>query len=445
MALEKVPPHNADAEMAVLGALLLSKDALDVVVQILRPYDFYKQANRLVYETVLTLSNEGVEVDVLTLANALQKNTQLEQAGGAAYLAQLSQSVPSSANAEYYAEIVKNEALRRHLIQVTQEISSQSYDNSIASRQLVEDAERKIFELSELRQTRQYKKASELVSSAMERIVELAKTKNPITGVPSGFRDLDAMTSGFHPGEFIIIAARPSIGKTTFALNIAAFQAVHKNVPVGFFTLEMPDLDLIDRILASEARVDSNRLRTGFLKPADLNSLKEVVDGLYEAPLFIDDTPNMKLLDLRAQARRMKSKSGIQILYVDYISLIGHENNNLPRHEQVADISRSLKALARELQIPVVALSQLTRITEDKKVPSLADLRESGSLEQDADVVLFLHRQRKTEQDAKENSNPNAIETELIIGKQRKGPVGTVKLVFLPMYTRFQDLDSTHE
>ncbi|NNM66386.1 MAG: replicative DNA helicase [Spirochaetales bacterium] len=445
MALEKVPPHNADAEMAVLGALLLSKDALDVVVQILRPYDFYKQANRLVYETVLTLSTEGVEVDVLTLANALQRTNQLEQAGGAAYLAQLSQSVPSSANAEYYAEIVKNEALRRHLIQVTQEISSQSYDNSIASRQLVEDAERRIFELSELRQTRQYKKASDLVSMAMERIIELAKTKNPITGVPSGFRDLDAMTSGFHPGEFIIIAARPSIGKTTFALNIAAFQAIHKNVPVGFFTLEMPDLDLIDRILASEARVDSNRLRTGFLKPADLNSLREAFDGLYEAPLFIDDTPNMKLLDLRAQARRMKSKSGIQILYVDYISLIGHENANLPRHEQVADISRSLKALARELQIPVVALSQLTRITEDKKVPSLADLRESGSLEQDADVVLFLHRQRKTEQDAKENANPNAIETELIIGKQRKGPVGTLRLVFLPMYTRFENFDSTHE
>ena len=442
---ERVPPQNLDAESAVLGAILLSRDILDVLLPVLKPQDFYKQSNRLIYETIIVMQGEGIQVDVLTLANALQKEGKLEAAGGAVYLAQLSQSVPSAANAEYYAEIVKSHAQRRRLIQVAQEISIQAYDESVPSRQTVEDAEKKIFELAEERQSRQFKKASELINVAMDRIIALSKTKEPITGVPSGFRDLDAMTAGFHPSEFIIIAARPSIGKTTFALNIAAYQALHKNVPVGFFTLEMPDLDLIDRILASEARLDSNKLRTGFLKTSDFSSLRDVLPLLFEANLYIDDTPNMKLLDLRAQARRMKAKHDIQILYVDYISLIGHENLNLPRHEQVADISRSLKSLARELQIPVVALSQLTRVTEDK-TPGLADLRESGSLEQDADVVLFLHRQRNTGSDgvAKPSGAEN-IETQLIIGKQRKGPVGTVKVLFMPSFTRFENLDSSHE
>ncbi len=442
---ERVPPQNLDAESAVLGAILLSREILDVILPILKPQDFYKQSNRLIYETIIVMQGEGIQVDVLTLANALQKEAKLEAAGGAVYLAQLSQSVPSAANAEYYAEIVKAQAQRRRLIQVAQEISIQAYDESIPSRQTVEDAEKKIFELAEERQTRQFKKASELINVAIDRIIALSKSKEPITGIPSGFRDLDNMTAGFHPSEFIIIAARPSIGKTTFALNIAAYQALHKDIPVGFFTLEMPDLDLIDRILASEARLDSNKLRTGFLKTSDLSSLHEVVPLLFDAPLFIDDTPNMKLLDLRAQARRMKSKHDIQILYVDYISLIGHENLNLPRHEQVADISRSLKSLARELQIPVVALSQLTRVTEDK-TPGLADLRESGSLEQDADVVLFLHRARNTGNDgvAKPSGAEN-IETQLIIGKQRKGPVGTVKVLFMPSFTRFENLISGHE
>jgi replicative DNA helicase len=225
---------------------------------------------------------------------------------------------------------------------------------------------------------------------------------------------------------------------------MAAYQAVVKKIPVGFLSLEMPDLDIVDRILASEARLDSSKIRNGFLRPSDLTSLRDVVPAIYEAPLYIDDSPNMKLLDLRAQARRMKSKNDIQILYVDYISLIGHENSNLPRHEQVADISRSLKALARELKIPVVALSQLTRITEEKKVPGLADLRESGSLEQDADVVLFLHRNRGTDRDTNE-VNHNIVPTDLIIGKQRKGPIGTVKLAFLPQFTRFENYDSGHD
>ncbi|NNM53811.1 MAG: replicative DNA helicase [Spirochaetales bacterium] len=442
---ERVPPQNLDAESAVLGAILLSRDILDVIVPILKPQDFYKQSNRLIYETIIVMQGEGIQVDVLTLANALQKEAKLEAAGGAVYLAQLSQSVPSAANAEYYAEIVKSHAQRRRLIQVAQEISIQAYDESIPSRQTVEDAEKKIFELAEERQTRQFRKASELINIAIDRIIALSKSKEPITGVPSGFRDLDNLTAGFHPSEFIIIAARPSIGKTTFALNIAAFQALHEHIPVGFFTLEMPDLDLIDRILASEARLDSNKLRTGFLKTSDLSSLHEVVPLLFDAPLYIDDTPNMKLLDLRAQARRMKSKHDIQILYVDYISLIGHENLNLPRHEQVADFSRSLKSLARELQIPVVALSQLTRVTEDK-TPGLADLRESGSLEQDADVVLFLHRPRNTGNDgvAKPSGSEN-IETQLIIGKQRKGPVGTVKVLFMPSFTRFENFDGSHQ
>ena len=441
---ERLPPQNLDAEAAVLGAILLSRETLDIILPVLKPQDFYKQANRLIYETVIVMQGEGVQVDVLTLANALQKENKLEAAGGAVYLAQLSQSVPSAANAEYYAEIVKSHAQRRRLIQVAQEISIQAFDESIPSRQTVEDAEKKIFELAEERQTKQFKKISELIGSAMDRIIALSKTKETVTGLSTGYRDLDYWTAGFHPSEFIIIAARPSIGKTTFALNLASYQALHKKIPVGFFTLEMPDLDLIDRILASEARLDSMKLRNGSLKTSDFSSLHDVLPLLYEANLFIDDTPNMKLLDLRAQARRMKSKHDIQILYVDYISLIGHENTNLPRHEQVADISRSLKALARELQIPVVALSQLTRVTEER-TPGLADLRESGSLEQDADVVLFLHRPRKTDTDVS-NKAPGYenIETQLIIGKQRKGSVGTIRLLFMPAYTRFENFDGEH-
>lgn len=442
MPKDKIMPHNTDSEAAVLGALLLSRDALDVVVQILRPDDFYHQSHRLIFETILGLQNNGVEVDVVTVLHSLQTQGRLEQTGGASYLAELSESIPSAANAEYYAENVKNCALRRHLIDVSQQIVVSAFEESSQSRQLLEEAEKKIFSLAEQRQSKNYKKAGELVSLSMERIITLSKTKNIVTGVPTGFIDLDTMTTGFHESEFVIIAARPSIGKTTFALNIAAHQAIHKKIPVGFFSLEMPDLDIIDRILASEAHLDSKKLRNGFLSLADLTSLRDVVPDLYEAPLYIDDTPNIKLFDLRAQARRMKSNQDIQILFVDYISLLGHENPYLPRHEQVADMSRSLKALARELKIPIVALSQLTRITEDKKIPSLADLRESGSLEQDADLVIFLHRQRRSEQDTKDAlSSSSAIETDLIIGKQRKGPVGTIKLTFLPQYTRFESFD----
>ncbi len=427
----------------MLGALLLSRDALDVVVQILRPQDFYKQSYRLIYESILSMQTEGQEVDVLTLSNALTRHGKLDLAGGPVALALLTESVPTAANAEYYAHMVKNAAVRRNLIEVSSRLILQSYEESTDSRILLEDAEKRIFELGEERTSRSYKKASELVTAAMERIIALSKSKDVVTGIPTGFKDLDQATTGFHEAEFIIIAARPSIGKTTLALNMAAHQAVTKKIPVGFLSLEMPDLDIVDRILASEARLDSSKIRNGFLRPADLTSLRDVVPAIYEAPLYIDDSPNMKLLDLRAQARRMKSKNDIQILYVDYISLIGHENMNIPRHEQVADISRSLKALARELKIPVVALSQLTRITEEK-APGLADLRESGSLEQDADVVLFLHRKRGTDRDAKD-SHQNSVETDLIIGKQRKGPIGTVKLMFLPQYTRFESFDGGHD
>ncbi len=444
MGKERVPPHNLDAESAVLGALLLSKEAIDVVVPILRANDFYKQAHRTIFEAILSMSTEGHEVDVLTLSNALSKAGRLDLVGGMSMLAQLTESVPSAANAEYYAQIVKNSAVRRNLIDVSSKLIVQSYEETIESRLLIEEAEKKIFELAEERTTHNYKKVGDIVSLSVERIIAHSKSKDFVTGVPTGFKDLDRDTTGFHESEFIIIAARPSIGKTTFALNLASYQAITKKIPVGFLSLEMPDLDLVDRILAAEARLDWSKIRNGFIRPADLTSIRDIIPQIYEAPLYIDDTPNMKLLDLRAQARRMKAKNDIQILYVDYISLIGHENPNMPRHEQVSDISRSLKALARELKIPVVALSQLSRATEEKKLPGLADLRESGSLEQDADVVLFLHRNRGTDRETKD-TNQVIIETDLIIGKQRKGPVGTIKLGFHAQQTKFVDFDGGHE
>ncbi|MDY7029291.1 MAG: replicative DNA helicase, partial [Spirochaetota bacterium] len=388
----KIPPHNVDAERATLGAVLLDGEVISTVLRYLRAHDFYVSAHQKIFKGILELFNRGETIDLISLADRLSAAGELEASGGTAYISALTNEVPTSANVEYYARIVQDRSVRRQLLKMSTTLVSSSYDEGMETRALIEEAEQKIFDITEGQHTDSYRGVHDIVAETIEAIEKLYHTKDSYTGVPSGFADLDNMTSGFQKSEFIIIGARPSVGKTALALTMAANMAIHRKVPVGFFTLEMSDMALMQRLLSSEARINSDKLRTGMLRPADFHNLTEAAGRIYEAPLFIDDTPNIKLLDLRAQARRMKSKEGIKVLFVDYIGLIEPESkNNVPRHEQVAEISRSLKSLARELEMPIICLSQVGRQSEGK-APSLADLRESGSIEQDADVVIFLHR-----------------------------------------------------
>ncbi len=438
---DKIPPHNEEAERATLGALLLSTDSdvLTTVIQYLREDDFYRIAHRKIYHAIIGLFERGESIDLITLAKELKSQGDMESVGGAAYISSLTSSVPSTANVEYYAKIVQEMSVRRRLIRISQEITADAFDEGSESRASIEEAERKIFEITDSQQKGSYVRARDIIGKTIEAIEKLYHTQNSYTGIPSGFDALDNMLSGFQKSELIIIGARPSVGKTALALSMAANISIRQNRPVGFFTLEMARMALMQRLVASEARIASHVIRTGMLQPVDFSNLTNAAGLIYEAPLYISDAPNMKLLDLRAQARRMKSHHNVEIIFIDYLTLISSENQDLPRHEQIAEISRSLKALARELDIPVVALSQVRRETEGK-VPTLADIRESGSIEQDADVVMFLHRERFSDQDSNDGKDRNEIETQLVIAKQRNGPVGTIKIAFMPQYTKFVPL-----
>jgi replicative DNA helicase len=436
---EKIPPHNDDAEKATLGALLLDEDAIATAIQYLRPGDFYSNANRRVYGAILNLFNQGRRADIITLVEELRRLGELDAAGGPAYVASLTNVVPTSANVDYYAKIVQDCALRRSLIRISNEVTVKSFDESLESRIILEETQQRIFDLTEDRQTLSFKSAREIIPKAIEIIEGLYHSNREYTGVPSGIDELDALTSGFQPSELIILGARPSVGKTALALTMAAFTSIVKKIPTAFFTLEMSDMALMQRLLSSEASIESNALRTGYLKKSDFNKLLEAAGKIYEAPLYIVDMPNMKLLDLRAQARRLRAQQKVEIIFIDYLTLIGSENYQLQRHEQIAEISRSLKSLARELNVPIVALSQVRREVEGKGRPGLADIRESGSIEQDADLVLFLHREREAGRGADAGA-AEGIPTELIIAKQRNGPVGTIEIVFLPRYAKFASL-----
>ncbi|MFW6312733.1 MAG: replicative DNA helicase [Spirochaetota bacterium] len=435
---DKVPPHNAEAELATLGAILLDPDALGRVLESLRPDDFYRAANGKIFSSVISLWERSEAIDLITLTDALRTQGDLDAVGGPAYVSTLTSSVPTSANVEYYAKIVRETSVRRRLLKAANEMIAEAMREGVESREIVEEAERRIFEISEGQQTSGYKQAREIVKQTVEAIEKLYRTREDYTGIPCGFPALDKMLSGFQNSEFIVIGARPSVGKTALALTMAANISIHRKIPTGFFSLEMSDMAIMQRLIASEARIGSQKIRTGMLRPADFKNLTDAAGAIYDAPLWISDTPSMRLLDLRAQARRMKSQLGIRIIFVDYISLINNEHSDLPRHEQIAEVSRSLKGLARELSIPVVALSQVTRDVEGKR-PTLASIRESGSIEQDADVVMFLHRNRG--EDSENPEHANNVETELIVAKQRNGPVGTVRIAFVPKYTRFESLD----
>ncbi len=426
---DAVPVHNEEAELATLGAILIDPEALPAVSHLLRAEDFYKTAHQKIYEALLSLFDRGQSVDLITLAEELKTQGTLEQCGGMAAISRLTSAVPTSANIEYYARIIQGASIRRSLNRISQEIMAQARDDTKEIRIILEEVERRIFEISDRQQTGTYYAAKEIVTRTFDAIERLSHSQGAYTGIPSGFAELDKLTNGFQNSEFIVIGARPSVGKTALALTIAANIAIRQRIPVGFFTLEMSSMAIMQRMLSMEARIDSQKLRSGMLRPSDFSRITEACSKIYEAPLFISDSSDLKLLDLRAQARRMKSHQDVKIVFIDYLTLITSENRDLPRHEQIAEVSRSLKSLARELDIPVVALSQVRRETEGKR-PALADLRESGSIEQDADVVIFLHTE-----------DMKAAEREVIIAKQRNGPIDDFKLTFLRDITRFEPFE----
>ncbi|MBN1697681.1 MAG: replicative DNA helicase [Spirochaetales bacterium] len=432
---DKIPPHNDEAEIATLGAILLDPDAISKVIPLVRAEDFYKTAHKKICQSIIELDSKSEAIDLITLTEDLKKKGELESCGGAAYISRLTSSVPTSANIEYYARIVQENSLRRTLSRISSEIISRSHDESLEVREIIEEAEKKIFELTDKQFSGSYMVAKDIINQTISAIEKHYHNKENYTGIPTGFKELDELTSGFQDSEFIVIGARPSVGKTALALSMAGNIALERKIPVGFFTLEMSSMALMQRLVSSEARLDSKKIRTGLLRPSDFHNLLQAAGRIYEAPLYIDDTPNLKLLDLRALARRMVAMEKVKIIFIDYITLITAESRDIPRHEQIAEISRSLKALARELKVPVVALSQVRRETEGKK-PTLADIRESGSIEQDADVVIFLHRERKGD----ESAEADGVQTDIDIAKQRNGPVGTIKLVFIPKYTKFENL-----
>ncbi len=430
---DKVPPHNSDAEQATLGALLLDWGAMSDVITMLRPDRFYSFQNQVIYNAMVSLFKQNVHGDTITLLDELTKAGKLEQAGGAAYIASLTDTVPTSANVAYYVNIVLDRATRRDLIRMSAELKASAFDETRDSRAILDDAEKKIFTLSDHNETTQIHEMKDVIATTIEIIDKRYKNNSELTGIPSGIAKLDTMTCGFQKSELIIIGARPSIGKTAFALSMMQTIAVEKNIPCGFFSLEMSYQSIGQRLLAQVARIPSGKLRSGMLSMADFQRLQDAAGKCFGAPLYIVDTPNMQLIDLRAMARRMRVNQNVQVIFIDYIGLITTEDPSAPVYESVSEISKSLKALSRELDIPIIALCQVSRDAEGNE-PNLAQLRGSGSIEQDADVVMFLHRDRKI----MDEKNP-VQEAKCIVAKQRNGATGEIPLMFFASFTKFEN------
>ena len=437
---DRTPPHDDELERATLGSLLEDAEAVAASVQQrLRPDDFYSRANQRIFEAVLSLDDKGLRPDIQTVVQELKQLGKLDEAGGASYVSSLTTVIPSSANIDYYAQMVKNYSLKRSLLKVASQIAVNAYDESMESRDVLEEVQRDIFKLTDDRQVFSSRRIGEVLKETIDIIDTVMKSKNPITGIPSGFDRLDQMTSGFQRDEFIIIGARPSVGKTALALNMAASMAFYKKIPTAFFSLEMSDIALVQRLISSEAAVQAQNLRSGFLSTGDYKKIIDIMGLIYEAPFHIVDIPNMKLSDLRNHARKQRSQQNVEIIFIDYLGLIAIDSS-APRYEQITEISRAIKSLARELHIPIVVLCQLNRDAQ-WEVPTLANLRDSGSIEQDADLVLFLNREQpkknKKEADNQPQVSSDLIPTDLIIAKQRNGPVGVVKLVLESRFAKF--------
>jgi replicative DNA helicase len=438
-SLYKIPPQNLEAEQSILGGILLENNAINSALEVLSKGDFYSEAHRKIFNVMVEISEKNEPVDLITLSNALRNKNLLDTIGGTAYLASLVDNVPSAANVANYAKIVKEKAILRGLIGSATEIITHCYETGSDVDQVLDQAEHSIFEISENKVRPSFYPIREIVKDSFRSIEDLYARKELITGVPTGFEKIDDLTSGLQNSELIIIAGRPSMGKTAFALNIAQFAAMEGQTTVAIFSLEMSKEQLAFRLLASEAKVDSQRLRKGFLGETDWPKLTTAAGRLSEAPLFIDDTPAITVLEMKAKSRRLKADKGLGLIVVDYIQLMRSGGYRDSREQEISEISRSLKALAKELKVPVIALSQLNRKVEDRtnRRPQMADLRESGAIEQDADVIAFIYRDEVYN---KSEDNPEKGIAEIIIGKQRNGPTGIVKLAFLEKFTSFENL-----
>lgn len=440
---DRVPPQNIEAEQAVLGAILLDSDAIVTAQEKIRAHDFYRSSHRLIFEAMVELAEEQEPIDLVTLTSLLRDKKQLEEVGGVQYLTELAHAVPTAANVDYYAQIIEEKSMLRRLIRTATEIVTEGFASEDSVGELISDAEKRIMEIANQRSTSGFIAIRDVLMEVFERVESLYNQKGTITGIPSGFADLDRMTSGFQRSDLIIVAARPSVGKTAFALNIAQNVSVRAKETVAIFSLEMSAAQLVQRILCAEANVDATRMRTGHLESEDWEKLTMAIGTLSDAQIYIDDSPAITVADIRAKCRRLKRERGLGMVLIDYLQLIhGRGKPGENRQQEVSDISRTLKQIARELDVPVIALSQLSRGVEQRqdKRPMMSDLRESGSIEQDADIVSFLYRDDYYD---KESEKPNIIE--IIIAKQRNGPVGTVELVFLKNYNKFVNLDRNHQ
>ena len=438
-----LPPQNVEAEASLIGSLLIDKDAIIKVADIVGQDDFYVTKNSQIFESILALFEHREPIDVVTLADSLEKKGHLESIGGASYLTELVNSVPSSAHVAQYAHIVADKATLRRLIEAASSINSMAYGEGGALDSVLDEAEQALFAVSQKHLKQNFTPIQEVLTSSFERLDTLHKDKNALRGVPTGYRELDNLLAGLQNSDLIILAARPSMGKTSFALNIAQHVATKEGIPVGIFSLEMSKEQLIDRLLSSEAGIDSWKLRTGNLEDSDFEKINKAMGTLSESPIYIDDSAMANVMEMRTKARRLQSENDLGLIVIDYLQLMsGRNSGGDNRVQEISEISRGLKGLARELNVPVIALSQLSRSVEMRspKIPQLSDLRESGSIEQDADVVMFIYREDYYEKESERKGM-----ADLLIKKHRNGPTGEVELFFQPEQMLFKSVDHVHK
>ena len=442
MDFNKVPPHDLEAEQAVIGSMLTDKDAVISAIETLSDEDFYREDNRLIYSAIMNLYNRGEPIDIITLKSELSSMGKFEAVGGLEYLAELPEKVPTTANVDKYIKIVEEKSTLRTLIKTANELITLGYDPTQEVEELMDNAEKKIFGVMQNRAQKSYSSMKDILVDTFTELEELYNRKEHVTGVPTGFIDLDYKTAGLHGSELILVAARPAMGKSAFALNIATNAAVRAKTPVAIFSLEMSKEQMANRILCSEAIVDSNKVRTGKVEDDDWTKLAEASGILSEAQIFIDDTPGISIMEIRAKCRKMKLEKDIGLVVIDYLQLVQGSNKRAgSREQEIAEISRSLKILAKEINVPVIALSQLSRAPEQRPDhrPMLSDLRESGSIEQDADIVMFLYRDDYYNQDSDKKNV-----AEVILAKHRAGSTGTVELAWLGSFTKFANLENRY-
>ena len=439
MEVGKVPPHDLEAEQAIIGSMLTDKDAVISSIEVLKEEDFYREDNRAIYSAILNLYNRAEPIDIITVKSELEAMGKFQQVGGLEYLAELPEKVPTTANAQKYIKIVEEKSLLRNLIKTANEIIELGYDPTEDVEDIMEGAEKKIFNIMQNKDQKGYSAIKDILVDSFTELEELYNRKQHITGVPTGFTELDYKTAGFHGSELILIAARPAMGKSAFALNIATNAAVKANIPVAIFSLEMSKEQMVNRILCSEAMVDSNKVRTGKLEEDDWTKLAGAIGPLSEAEIYIDDTPGISVMEIRAKCRKLKLEKNLGMVVIDYLQLVqGSNRRGGSREQEISEISRSLKILAKEIGVPVIALSQLSRAVEQRPDhrPMLSDLRESGAIEQDADIVMFLYRDDYYNQDSEKKDI-----AEVIMAKHRGGSTGTVELLWLGSYTKFVNLE----